>query len=186
MFLKRDTPYALIVGMTGVKMGDRLLHVGCPHGARMAAVAAKVGLSGRVVVVAPDESAAAQARKGAAAAGVLVDLEVAPPTKLPVDQAAFDLVVVDDTAGLLGAAGPEERVASIREVQRALRGGGRVMIIGAAPRSGLAGILPHGPDGPPFVASGGAGKALEADGFTSVRILATREGLVFLEGIKPR
>jgi len=41
MFLKRDNPYTLVVGMTGVKMGDRLLQVGCAHGARLGAVAAK-------------------------------------------------------------------------------------------------------------------------------------------------
>jgi hypothetical protein len=29
-------------------------------------------------------------------------------------------------------------------------------------------------------------KSLEADGFKSVRTLAEREGLVFVEGIKPR
>ena len=57
MFLKRDNPYSLVVGMTGVKMGDRLLQVGCAHGRRLAAVAAKVGLSGRAVVVVPDEEA---------------------------------------------------------------------------------------------------------------------------------
>ena len=47
MFLKRDNPHSLVVGMTGVKMGDRLLQVGCAHGGRLAAVASKVGLSGR-------------------------------------------------------------------------------------------------------------------------------------------
>ena len=47
MVLKKSDPYLLIVGMTGVKMGDRFVQVGCAHGGRMAAVAGKVGLSGR-------------------------------------------------------------------------------------------------------------------------------------------
>src|SRR5204862_7623281 len=102
MFLKRDNPYTLVVGMTGVKMGDRLLQVGCAHGARLGAVAAKVGLSGRAAVVVPDESSAERARKGAANAGVLVDVDVAPATRLPLDDHTFDLAVVGDTAGLLG------------------------------------------------------------------------------------
>ena len=38
MFLKRDDPYALVVGMTGVKMGDRFVQIGCAHGGRLAAV----------------------------------------------------------------------------------------------------------------------------------------------------
>jgi len=40
--------------MTGVKMGDRFAQVGCPDGGRLAAVALKVGLSGRAVAIVPD------------------------------------------------------------------------------------------------------------------------------------
>ena len=29
MFLKKSDPYLLIVGMTGVKMGDRFVQIGC-------------------------------------------------------------------------------------------------------------------------------------------------------------
>ena len=49
MFLKRPDPYLLVVSMTGVKLGDQVLQVGCAHGGRLGAVAAKVGLSGRAV-----------------------------------------------------------------------------------------------------------------------------------------
>jgi ubiquinone/menaquinone biosynthesis C-methylase UbiE len=186
MFLKRQDPYLLVVSMTGVKLGDGLLQVGCADGGRLGAVAAKVGLSGRAVLVAPDEASAARARKGAAAAGVLVDVEVAPPTRLPVTDGDFDLAVVDDTGGLLGTMRPEDRVASIRELLRALRPGGRVIVIGAGTRGGFGALLTRAQSGPPFVASGEAVQALEADGFRSVRTLAEREGLVFVEGIKPR
>jgi SAM-dependent methyltransferase len=186
MFLKRQDPYLLVVSMTGVKLGDQFLQVGCAHGGRLGAVAAKVGLSGRAVLVAPDESSAATARKAAAAVGVLVEVEVAPPTQLPVKGDEFDLAVVDDTAGLLGTMRAEDRVASIRELARAVRPGGRVLIIGAGARGGLGALLTRTQGGPPFAASGDAIVALEADGFTSVRTLAEREGLVFVEGIKPR
>jgi ubiquinone/menaquinone biosynthesis C-methylase UbiE len=186
MFLKRESPHSLVIGMTGVKMGDRFLQVGCANGARMAAVAGKVGLSGRAVVVAPDEASAARARRGAASEGVLVEIEVAPPTKLPVEEAAFDLAVIDDSGGVLGLASPADRVAAIREVRRALRPGGRVMIVGALPRGGIGAIFSRAQAGAPFAASGDANKALEADGFRSVRTLAEREGLVFVEGVKPR
>lgn len=186
MFLKRDSPHSLVVGMTGVKMGDKFLQIGCAHGGRMAAIASKVGLSGRAVVVAPDEASANRARKGAASEGVLVELEIAPPTKLPVEDAVFDLAVVDDTDGLLGHAPPEARVATAREVIRALRPGGRVMIIGTAPRGGIGAVFSRAQSGPPFTASGDANTLLQADGFKSVRTLAEREGLVFVEGVKPR
>src|SRR5579872_4335733 len=99
MFLKKDAPHALVVGMTGVKMGDRLACIGCAHGGRLGAVAAKVGLSGGAVVVVADEASAARATRGAAEAGVLVDVEIAPLTRLPLDDGAFDLAVVDDTGG---------------------------------------------------------------------------------------
>jgi ubiquinone/menaquinone biosynthesis C-methylase UbiE len=186
MFLKRENPHALVIGMAGVKMGDRLLQVGCAHGGRMAAVAAKVGLSGRALVVAPDEASAKRAQKGAADEGVLVDVEVAPPTKLPVDDASFDLAIVDDTGGLFGTLRPEDRVASIRELLRALRPAGRVLLVGAVPRGGLGAILSRAQTGPPFAASDQANTALQADGFKSVRTLGEREGLVFVEGVKPR
>jgi ubiquinone/menaquinone biosynthesis C-methylase UbiE len=186
MFLKRDNPHVLVVGMAGVKMGDRFLQVGCAHGGRLGAVAAKVGLSGRAVVVAPDDASAARARKGAADAGVLVEVETAPPTRLPVDADAFDLALVDDTGGLLGTMRPEDRVATVREVLRVLRPGGRIMIVGASTRGGLGALLSRAQSGPPFTASGDAVKELQADGFKSVRLLAEREGLVFVEGVKPR
>src|ERR1700730_1370144 len=111
MFLKSQNPYQLVVGMIGVKMGDRVVQIGCAHGGRLGAVAGKVGLSGRAVVVAPDEPSATRARKGAADAGVLVEIEVAPPTRLPLANEEFDLALVDDTAGLLGTLLPEGRVA---------------------------------------------------------------------------
>jgi SAM-dependent methyltransferase len=186
MFLKKDNPYLLIVGMTGVKMGDRFAQVGCAHGGRLAAVAGKVGLSGHAAVVAPDETSAARARKAAEDAGVLIEVEVAPPTQLPLAEGEFDLAVADDTAGLFGSMRAEGRVAAVRELLRVLRPGGRVLMVGAVPRGGLGAVLSRTQNGPPFVASGDAVKALEADGFKSVRTLAEREGLVFVEGIKPR
>lgn len=181
-FRRGDDSYRLVVGMTGVKMGDRLVQVGCAHGGRLAAVAGKVGLSGRAVAVVPDEASAARARKGAAAAGVLVEIEIAPPARLPVDDGAFDLAVIDDTGGLLGAMREEDRAAAIREVVRALRPGGRSIVIGAAPRGGIGALLTRAESGPGFDAP----RALEAEGFKSARTLAERNGLKFVEGIKPR
>src|SRR5437879_5402435 len=137
MFFKRQNPYALVVAMTGVKMGDRLLQVGCGSGSRLGAIAAKVGLSGRAVAIVPDEDSAARARAGAGAGGVL-------------------------------------------------RVGGRVVVIGTAPRSGLGAVFTRATAGPPYVSSGDAVKSLQADGFPAARLLAERDGLAFAEGLKGR
>jgi ubiquinone/menaquinone biosynthesis C-methylase UbiE len=181
-FRRSDDPYVLVERMTGVKMGDRVALIGCAHGGRLAAVAGKVGLSGRAVAIVADETSAARARKGAADAGVLVELEVAAPSALPVDAAAFDLAVVDDTAGLLGTMRAEDRVAAVREAIRILRPGGRVIVIGAAPRGGLGSLFSRAQPGPPFDPV----PSLEAEGFKMVRTLAERDGLKFVEGVKPR
>ena len=181
-FRRGGDSYLLVAGMTGVKMGERVTQIGCAHGGRLAAIAKKVGFSGRAVAVVPDEASAARARKGAAEAGVLVEIETAPPTDVPLDDGAFDLVVVDNTAGLLGEMQADDRAAIVRETLRILRPGGRAMVIGSVPRGGLGALLTRKPSGPPFDAA----PLLHADGFRSVRVLAERQGLVFVEGIKPR
>ena len=186
MFLKRQDPYHLAVGMTGVKLGDRLAQIGCADGGRMAAIASKVGLSGRAVVVAPDEWSAALARKGAANAGVLVEVEIAPPTRLPLENDSTDLVIVDDTAGVVGSLHADDRATAMHELLRIVRPGGRAMILGSAPRAGLGALLHRGAQGPPFALSGDANQSLQSGGFTMVRTLAEHEGLVFVEAVKPR
>lgn len=185
MFLKRQDPYGLVVGMAGPKMGDRLLQVGCADGGRLAAIAAKVGLSGRAVAAVPDQASVARVEKGAANAGVLVEVELAPPTRLPGDAGSFDLVVIDDTAGLLGSLDADRRGEAIREAARVLRDGGRVIVIGSSPRGGFGKLL-SGSTAPSFAGSPDANTALQAGGFKSVRTLGEREGLVFVEGIKPK
>jgi len=136
--------------------------------------------------VVSDEASYARARKGAEQAGVLVEIQSAAPTRLPFDDGNFDVAVVDDTGGLFGSMGEQDRAGSVRELLRILRPGGRLMIIGRAPRSGIAALLARAPSEPSFTAAGGATRALQAGGFASTRLLAEREGLVFVEGIKPR
>jgi SAM-dependent methyltransferase len=185
-FTRQSDPHLLAVSMTGVKMGDRVAFVGCAHGGRLAAVASKVGLSGRAVALVAEQQAAGMVRRSAEQLGVLVEIEIASPTKVPLDAGSIDLAVVDDTTGLLGGMSPDERSAAIHEIVRILRPGGRVVLIGATPRSGLAGLLGRTPVAALFAASGEAKPALSANGFSIVRTLAEREGLVFVEGIKPR
>ena len=185
-FAKRDAPYPLVVGMTGVKLGDRVLQIGCSNGGPLAAIAAKVGLSGRALAVVPDQASMARAQKAAASLGVLVEVEQASGPRLPVDDGTFDLIVVDDAAGSFSTMRPDDRVAALREAARAVRPGGRAMIIGATPPQGLSALLSRAPAAPSVALSGEATSALEAAGFRGARTLAEREGLVFVEGIRPR
>jgi len=182
LFGQKPTQSRLVVGMTGVKMGDRIAQIGCAHGGRLAAVAAKVGLSGRAVAVVPDQASAARAEKGAASEGVLVDIEIAAPTSLPLDDHAFDLVIVDDSGGLFGQLPERERRDVVKEALRVLRPGGRVMVIGSVAAGGLAALIGRGSQEPPFDSK----PALEEGGFKFVRHLAEREGLRFVEGLKSR
>jgi ubiquinone/menaquinone biosynthesis C-methylase UbiE len=181
-FRGKSNPYTLIVGMTGVKMGDRMLQIGCSDGGALAAVAAKVGLSGRALAVVPDIRAAARARKGAERQGVLVEVEVTAATPLPTDAVDFDLVVVDDAAGEFAQRDRDTQTATIREAVRVLKPGGRVLVVSALPATGLSAMLGLGSKAPAFDAA----PALEAGGCRFVRLLGEREGLRFLEGIKAR
>jgi ubiquinone/menaquinone biosynthesis C-methylase UbiE len=185
-FAKREAPFPLVVGMTGVKLGDRVLQIGCSNGGPLAAVAAKVGLSGRALAIVPDQASMTRAQKAAANLGVLVEVELNSSPRLPVDDATFDLVIVDDAVGVFSARRPEERNATIREAARVVRPGGRVMIIGATPPQGFSALLSRGPAAPSIAMSGEAASALEAAGFRGARTLAEREGLIFVEGIRPR
>jgi arsenite methyltransferase len=185
-FVKGGDSHTLVAGMVGTRMGDRFVQVGCAHGGRLGAVAAKVGLSGRAVAITPDEASAERARKGAAEAGMLVEVEVAPMSALPVEDRAFDVAVIDDTGGLLGEMRPDDRRSLVREVFRILRPGGRVVALGAIAPSGLSALLKRGPREPSVAASGALHGLLAADGFRPVRTLAEREGLIFIEAAKPR
>ena len=186
MFLKRQDPYGLVVGMTGVKLGDRVLQIGCAHGGRLGAVAGKVGLTGRAVVVVPDQASADRASKGAANAGVLVEVEISPPTRLNLDADSIDLAIVDDTTGLAHGLGDRDRAAMARELLRVLRPGGRAMIIGGGGRTGLSKLFSGGQAASSLTTSGHANRLLESHGFKLVRTLAERDGLIFVEGVKPR
>ena len=172
--------------MTGVKLGDRLLHVGCSEASLMAAIGSKVGLSGRVCAVVPDADAAARARRGAEDAGFLLELESRIATPFPFDEGAFDLIVVDNLDGMLARMRPEERAAVLRETFRLLAPRGRAIVIERAARGGFGGLFRSGaaPDDPQYRASGGAIPALETEGFRSARLLAERDGLSFFEGVR--
>lgn len=168
----------LVVSMCSVKLGDRLLVVGCSDTSLAAALAAKSGLSGRACMVCDSEMVRERSAAAVEAAGSLVESVAAPFTALPFDDEAFDVVVLRNALPSLDAAA---RTQSVEDVWRVTRPGGRCIAIDDAPPSGLTALLKSRPPGD----YGGAQALMTAAGFRGVRTLAQREALVFVEGIKP-
>lgn len=178
-WFKSATPHdPLAVTMTGVKLGDRLLVIGCGQAKLVAQLALKPGLTGRACAL--DENAAMSARGAEAALreGALLESETAPYTTLPHNDSAFDIVVLNHA---LGEIPQERRMAVLNEARRVLRDGGRCVAIEPSRRGVLASLVGRpGPD--PAELEG----ALSTAGFRAVRTLAEREGMAFIEGARRR
>jgi SAM-dependent methyltransferase len=175
----------LPIKMSGLRMGERLLQIGVDEAALLADMALKIGLSGSASVAVTDETDAARVRAGAESAGALIDLHVTSLESLPFGHDAFDVVVVHGVNGLLRSLAERGRAEPVlREARRVLRHGGRIIVIEAGPKSGLAGIIsPYRPDAR-YEAAGGTVGALGAAGFKPARVLWEREGYRFVEGLK--
>jgi ubiquinone/menaquinone biosynthesis C-methylase UbiE len=183
-FRKGGDPHALSVAMTGIRLGDQLLQIGCVDPALLGAIGSKVGLSGRAAVAVFDDAMEARARRAAERAGVLIEIERTDLKKLPFADAAFNLVVVDSTEDLLGSLSDVDRRASVTEALRVLGPRGRVVVIERGRSAGLAGLFRRPPENTPYQASGGSGGALTDAGFRAVRTLAESRGLRFVEGTR--
>src|SRR5687767_1481689 len=170
--------------MVGASLGDRLLHVGCTDASLMGAVGSKVGLSGRVCGIVPDDAHAARARRAAEKSGSLLELETGDLGTFPFEDSAFNVIVVDNQDGLISSMRPEQRVATLQEAFRTLAARGRIVVIERGERGGLGALFGSragAPVDPHYKSSGGAIGALGAEGFRAVRLLAERDGLSFFE-----
>ena len=185
-FLRKTTARdPLAVTMSGVRMGERLLQIGVDDARLAGQLAAKVGLSGHAAMVVVDEATASRARDGMADAGVLVDVHVARLDSLPVDSDSFDALVVHNMNNLIASVDRQQRTRVIGEWRRALRMGGRIIVVEAGARGGIGSLLRSGPKiDIEYEGTGGTIAALEAGGFRPVRLLGDREGFKFIEGLK--
>lgn len=173
----------LTVSMSSIKLGDRLLIVGCSDTATAAALAVKSGLTGRTCLVCPSAEARARAAAEVEAAGALVESFDAPLGALPFGDDTFDVAVI---RGVLPGEDAATRAACVAQVRRVLRPGGRCLVIDDAPRGGFAALLRGARQQyPDYKDSGGAAHVLTAAGLKAVRTVASRDGLVFVEGVKP-
>ena len=176
-WIRKSSLEPLAVSMPGVKLGDRLLVIGCSDPLLIAALASKSGLTGRACAADEDEALAAEAGRIAEREGALIETARAPGWVVPYDTASFDVVVLRSLVSV-----PEGATGAVREALRVLRPGGRGVAIEGTPRSGLSTLF----GGAQRAAPGAAviAGALTDAGFVAVRILAERAQMVFAEGVK--
>ena len=124
--------------MTGVKLADRLLVIGCSDPRLIAAIAAKAGLTGRACAVDEDASLAESAARIAEREGVLIESAPAPGLRVPYPDESFDVAVIRET-GSSTMTQPGSPVFA--EARRVLRPGGRCVLIEGGARAGIAGWL---------------------------------------------
>ena len=161
--------------MAGVKLGDRVLFAGTDDIGLVALLATQAGLSGRVVLLAPDRARADARAAAVEQAGALVEPLVAP-LDAPHEPGAFDVIVAD---GTLAALDDEARRRALGALFTALRAGGRLVWIEAQPKSGLFGFGANAPS-----RETAREQELTDAGFRGVRTLAAAGGHVFVEGIR--
>ena len=160
----------LHVSMTGVRMGERFLLIGCHDKALLAGLAAKVGLSGAAAVAVANAREAGRARAIGAQVGALIEIhEIDRGREWPIADGQFDMIVVDDTTD--GFAGWDEgdRRRCLGHAFRAVRPGGRIEVI-ARLKTDARGYDPL--------------NELLAAGFKPVRLLAERDRYRFIEGLR--
>jgi ubiquinone/menaquinone biosynthesis C-methylase UbiE len=174
------------IAMSGIKLGDRLLHIGCTDSSLLSAIASKTGISGRACAIVASEADAARARRGAERGGILLELETSPDlSTFPFDANSFDLIVLDNQEGLISSMRPEQRVACLQQAYKMLAPRGRIVVVERGTRAGLGALIGRRqPADPHYQAAGGALAALKAEGFKAVRLLADRDGMSFFEGVR--
>jgi hypothetical protein len=158
----------LQVSMTGVRMGERFLQIGCDDRALLAGLAAKVGLSGVAAAVVFSDGAAGLARRAGTKVGALIDVQQTSPSTISVEPGAYDLIVVDDTAGSFAGLDEAERRLCLASAMTAVRVGGRIEVIERAAQASRTEA------------------ELSQAGFKPVRVLAQTDRWRFVEGLKTR
>jgi SAM-dependent methyltransferase len=173
---KTEPGEPLVLAMTAVRMGDRLLVIGCTRPKLVAQLASKPGLTGRACAV--DESAeySAKAAETAQREGALLEVETAPVTSLPYETGTFDVVVINH---LLFRLPEDRRAACLAEAARALRGGGRCVVMQGGRQTGLGALFWR-----PVMPAADVEQLMSAAGFRAVHTLAERQGMAFVEGAR--
>jgi ubiquinone/menaquinone biosynthesis C-methylase UbiE len=176
-FFRESSLEQLPVSIAGIKLGNRLLMLGCSDPMLIAQLAVKTGLTGRACAVDEDARRTARAAEVAPREGALIETTTTPWTSLPFEDAAFDVAIVRDVFGTIDAS---SRSGAVAELVRVLRPGGRCLVMDSVARGGLGGLLAK----KTALAGYDALRTLETGAFRAVRTVAQRDGLRFVEGVK--
>ena len=178
-------PYALTEAMTGVRLGERLVYLGAGDPKMFAALALKVGVTGRARAIVESEASSERVKEADARAAVFIEGAAEDLAAIDLEAAAFDVAVVDATGGaVLRLDGPGRSAVAVA-LFRALRPRGRAVVVEREKRGLLAALQSPSPDLDRFRSLGGAAGLLEGPGFRPVRLLADSKGQRFTEGWKP-
>lgn len=128
----QTTIRAAYLDLLQIAPGERVLDVGCGTGVVTRAVATRVGPTGHVLGVDPSPTMLAVAREIAEREGVAEQIEfrVGDARALPVDDAAFDVVLA-----ITALSHTTDAEQAIPELLRAVRPGGRVGVFDIDPES---------------------------------------------------
>ena len=174
IFRKSVPQEPLIIAMAGVRLGDRVLILAGDDAELTVAVGAKVGLSGRTLVLSATHDAAERVTARAERRGVLVE-SAAGPDSLPHDADSFDLAIADARPRTSNPLLSESVAGRLRSL---LRPGGRLIVLVASP----AGFrLPWQSQPRQPADTRDLEQRLLAAGFRAVRQVGTRDGTTFLE-----
>jgi SAM-dependent methyltransferase len=177
-FKPGPSPHQTALAMIGAKAGDSVLVAGADAPDLAAAVAGVTGLNGQTLVVDGRADRAAVVEAAAGKAGTLVEFQQTAPEDFAAAR-PFDIAVV----GLLLAPMPEAaRDSLVTSLVRAVRPGGRVVIVDGRRSSGLLGGLSRSA---PRLAPAMALALLDTAGLRATRLLAESEGISFYEGRRP-
>jgi ubiquinone/menaquinone biosynthesis C-methylase UbiE len=129
----RKRRYDQLVALAGIRAGDRVLDIGCGTGFLSRRAAMATGPTGTVVGVDPSAPVIEFAR---GASPSWCRYVVAPGDAVDEPDASFDVAI---SSLAIHHIPPAQRVATLREMRRLLRPGGRLLVADfRPPRSGVA------------------------------------------------
>jgi ubiquinone/menaquinone biosynthesis C-methylase UbiE len=141
MYLGRGPRYRQrLLDLAELKAGERFLDIGCGPGRLVLAARERVGKSGEAYGIDPSAEMVELATRKAAKAGLSARFVRAAAEKLPFDDGFFD--VITSSLVVHHITGDEPKRKAFGEMRRALKVGGRLLIVDfSIPRTGPLSLI---------------------------------------------